>query len=91
MIKIRSLTSPLLMRRGVGYLSKPHMAHMQVTPQCVPSNESAIKRIAYYKQSDWPKKVITAFIISLCIHDVRSHACDPSIGFPQISHTATYQ
>jgi len=32
---------------------------------------------ARYGQSDWMKKVITVFIISLYMHDIRSHTYDP--------------
>ena len=39
-----------------------------------------------YEHSGWPKKIITVFIISLYIHDIRW----PVDGFPQFSHVCLF-
>ena len=50
-------------------------------------------RLAWYEQSDWPKNVITVFIISFIIHAYSWQKVTrswPVMGFIQISHTSRH-
>ena len=66
---------PLRIRRNVGDLKKSHYGYMRVTLYFSPMKmTSGAKLFSLLRQPDFPKKVITVYVMSLYIYYIRSLA-----------------